>query len=161
MSVFLDITRANQYAATKTDLIALVDTFARSLDGEIEFFKHVLTPTEESECVQPQYRPLSTELLHRIDQHFHQLIGFLPIFTNQTSLDELKRLIKLVINDSSGDFGTAYTRLQEILEGLQCKLSKSKASYHHRNSCKGGRMLFSPFQLHFHFSSFKGVLRCV
>ncbi len=122
MSVFLDITRANQYAATKTDLIALVDTFAHSLEGEIEFFKHVLTPTEESECVQPHYRPLSTELLHRIDQHFHQLIGFLPIFTNQTTLDELKRLIKLVINDSSGDFGTAYTRLQEILEGLQCEL---------------------------------------
>ena len=134
MRVFLDITRANQYASTKTDLIALVDTFELSLEGEIEFFKHAFTTIDGSEPVQPHFRSLSTESQQMLDQHCHQLIGFLPIFTNLTSLDELKRLIKVVKNYSSGDFGPAYTRLQEILEGLQCELRDWRKGYHFSSS---------------------------
>ena len=156
MHVFLDLTSAKHYASSEVELMSLALTFEISLGDEVEFFKSTLNSLSgddagsqsSSEVGSPKSSLnkgnlkksslkksfLNSEVLKEIKVHFHQLIGFLPLFTAPRTLDEIKTLIKLVINDSSTgtpeSFYESWARLQEILEGLQNELQDWKASYH-------------------------------
>ena len=134
MNEFLDLSQAKQFASNDLELFELAQTFEISLQLEVDFFKN--TPQKRDSLGEGKFESLwiNSDLIKSVELHFHQIMGFLPLFAGYATLNELKSLSKLIINNSSVEFYDSCGRIQEILEGLQSELSNWKASYHLHSS---------------------------
>lgn len=138
MARYFDISAAQEFTSNMDELRALLHTFEGSLREQVTYFqalrehlgraplqtKHNRLGTRDCSGI---YAKLIEPLRPEILEHLHQMLGFLPLFSNEEVVERIKSIKKLIFNNSFDDLHEPFDRIQGILECLQSELSEWSA----------------------------------